>query len=205
MRMKHFSGYGAYLLFLALRTHFNNGSYDFFQMHGKLRANKESYQKRHDKYFFEKLAKEYNTTDLRDFFVANLLNDRHYITEMLDDVSKDHYNFYKRRHQALSYFFKNDLDQLFVSSICGPFELKLDEYPPIIISYLNNRITHETMVVLNEFICFSNKFDKYLSDDIIWSKISLKLRKYKPFVKYDKVRMKSILKEKIDDTRRESI
>ena len=59
--MKHFSGYGAYLLFLALRTHFTKAKYDFFQMNGKLRANKESYLKRNDKAFFEKLADRKST------------------------------------------------------------------------------------------------------------------------------------------------
>ena len=200
--MKHFSGYGAYLLFLALRTHFNSAKYNFFEMNGKLRANKESYNKRHDKYFFEKLAREYNAEELKDFFVANLLNDTHYITEMLDENAKANYDNYKMRHQSLSYQFKHDLDKVLLGN---PFKLSLDEYPPIILCYLNKTISHETMVVLNDFVPFADKFDKYLSDDIIWSKVSLKLRKYKPFVKYDKVRMKNILKEKIHDTRRESI
>ena len=200
--MKHFSGYGAYLLFLALRTHFNSAKYNFFEMNGKLRANKESYNKRHDKYFFEKLAREYNAEELKDFFVANLLNDTHYITEMLDENAKVNYDNYKMRHQSLSYQFKHDLDKVLLGN---PFKLSLDEYPPIILCYLNKTISHETMVVLNDFVPFADKFDKYLSDDIIWSKVSLKLRKYKPFVKYDKVRMKNILKEKINDTRRERI
>ena len=156
-------------------------------------------------FFFDKLAKEYNAEELRDFFVANILNDKHYITEMLSDDAKDRYNQYKMRQQALSYYFKDDIDKIFASSLCSSFELKLDEYPPVIMYYLNKSISDETMVVLNDFVPFVTKFDKYLSDDIIWSKISLKLRKYKPFVKYDKVRMKNILKEKIHDTRRESI
>ena len=200
--MQHFSGYGAYLLFLALRTHFTSAKYNFFEMNGKLRANKESYNKRHDKYFFEKLAREYNAEELKDFFVANLLNDTHYITEMLDENAKANYDNYKMRHQSLSYQFKHDLDKVLLGN---PFKLSLDEYPPIILCYLNKTISHETMVVLNDFVSFADKFDKYLSDDIIWSKVSLKLRKYKPFVKYDKVRMKNILKEKINDTRRERI
>ena len=54
--MKHFTGYGAYLLFLALRTHFSSDKYDFFKMHGKLRATKDSYEKRQDNHFFDKIA-----------------------------------------------------------------------------------------------------------------------------------------------------
>ena len=62
--MKHFSGYGAYLLFLAIRTHFTNDKYDFFQMNGKLRATKESYERRSDKHFFDKVAKLYDVQEL---------------------------------------------------------------------------------------------------------------------------------------------
>ena len=59
-------------------------------------------------------------------------------------------------------------------------------------------VSFETLVLINDFIPFTDKFDKYLSDDVIWSKISLKIRKYKPFLKYPKDKVKHILKEKID-------
>ena len=56
------------------------------------------------------------------------------------------------------------------------------------------------MVILNDYTGFIAKFDKYYDkNDPIWSKISLKLRKYKPFVKYPKDKVKAILKEKIDE------
>ena len=55
------------------------------------------------------------------------------------------------------------------------------------------------MVIINDFTQFFSKFDKYLgTNDPLWSRISLKLTKYKPFVKYDKEKLKNILKEKID-------
>jgi hypothetical protein len=37
--------------------------------------------------------------------------------------------------------------------------------------------------------------------DPIWGKIALKLRKYKPFLKYDKDKYKSILKGKLNEQR----
>jgi hypothetical protein len=200
--MKHFTGYGAYLLFLALRTHFTNTKYDFFQMHGKLRANKESYNKRHDKYFFEKLAREYTIEELRDFYVANLLEDKHYVTEMIDDGCQKNYIEYQRRRQALSYNFTSELEKVFGDNPTGSFVISDGEYPNIVNLYLRRIISPETMVILDDFILYSDKFNKYLCDDIIWSKISLKLRKYKPFLKYDKNKIKHILKEKIDETSR---
>ena len=63
------------------------------------------------------------------------------------------------------------------------------------------------MVILNDYIGFFPKFNKYLGEnDPIWSKIELKLTKYKPFLRYDKNKYKLILKEKINEnTRRPGI
>jgi hypothetical protein len=203
--MKHFTGYGAYLLFLALRTHFTNAKYDFFQMHGKLRATKESYIKRNDKSFFDKLARDYSCENLRDFYVANFLEDKHYVTELLDDTAERNYREYQRRRQSLTYIFTSELEGLFDSGTTRPFKFNDGEYPDIVNLYLRHILSPETLVIINDFIPFEDKFNKYLSDDILWSKVSLKLRKYKPFVHYDKDKVKSILKEKIHDTRGRSI
>ena len=197
--MKHFTGYGAYLLFLALRTHFTSAKYDFFQMHGKLRANKESYNKRHDKWFFEKLARDYNAEELRDFYVANLLNDKHYITDLIDEEANLVYTDYQRRRQSLSYVCANDMDRVFdKDDLRRTFTTSKDRYPDIVILFLRKSISLETLVILDDFTGFTNKFDKHYKDDIIWPKISQKISKYRPFLKYDKVRMKDILKGKVN-------
>jgi hypothetical protein len=201
--MKHFTGYGAYLLFLALRTHFSSDKYDFFKMHGKLRATKDSYEKRQDKHFFDKIAKLYNAEELKDFYVANFVQDKHYIIELLENEAEKNYAEYKSRKQALAYNFTNELDRVFSGGLSRPFTINDGEYPLIISFFLGKRLSPESMVILNDFIRFSDKFDKYLgNNDPIWSKVELKIRKYKPFIKYDKDKFKHILKEKIDETTR---
>lgn len=198
--MSHFSGYGAYMLFLALRTHFSNAKYDFFEMHGKVRATKESYARRNDKSFFEKVARDHSAEELRDFYIANILEDKHYVTELLQEEAATNYIKFTGRRQALSYHFSNELDKVFEKGTDVPFAITNGEYPSIVILYLRKIISLETLVLINEFIPYVSKFDKYLSDDIIWSKITLKIRKYKPFLKYPKDKLKHILKEKIDGT-----
>ena len=150
--MSHLSGYGAYQLFLALRTHFNNNKYDFFQFHGKLKVNKESYIKRQDKHFFEKMAKEFDMKTLRDFFIANFLKDKHYITDLIDDEAVSNLNEYHRRKQALSYIFANELDRIFRNSVTGSFVISNGVYPDIVGLYLRGTVSPETMVIINDFI-----------------------------------------------------
>ena len=197
--MSHFTGYGAYLLFLALRTHFSKTSYDFFEMNGKFRASKETYNKRKDRNFFTKIAKEYTAEELRDFYIANFLEDRHYITDLIDDNAKLAYTDYLRRRQSLSYHCANDMARTFDKGLRVPFSVDSDTYPLLILLFLHRKISIETMVILNDFIPYVNMFDKYFGDDIVWSRIALKIRKYKPFLKYDKNKLKSILKEIIDE------
>lgn len=198
--MKHFSGYGAYLLFLALRTHFTKAKYDFFQMHGKLRATKESYLKRNDKSFFEKIARLYNAEELKNFYVANLLDDRHYITDMIDDNAHGAFYELQKRQQSLSYIFKNDLDLIFESGCKSAFDCGNGDYPLLVNLVMRRAIAIESAVILNDFVPYVSKFDKYLGDDdIVWSRVALKLRKYRPFIKYDAEKFKAILKEKVHE------
>ena len=201
--MNHFTGYGSYLLFLALRTHFTSQKYDFFRMNGKLRASKESYLRRNDKWFYEKLAKENNAEELRDHYVANLLEDKQYILEFTDEEASMVHADYKRRKQSLSYVCANDMDRVFNQD--DPrvsFATSQDRYPHIVILFLRKSISLETMVILDDFIGYVDKFDKYYEDDVIWPKISLKVKKFRPFLKYDKEKFKHILKEKVDENTR---
>ncbi|NDB58212.1 hypothetical protein EB001_07180, partial [bacterium] len=105
---------------------------------------------------------------------------------------------YTGRRQAISYHFSNELDKVFEKGTDVPFAVTNGEYPSIVILYLRKLVSLETLVLINEFIPYVEKFDKYLSDDVIWSKISLKIRKYKPFLKYPKDKIKHILKERIN-------
>jgi hypothetical protein len=172
-------------------------------MNGKLRANKESYLKRNDKWFYEKLAKEYNAEELRDHYVANLLDDKHYILEFASEEANDVHTAYTRRRQSLSYLFADDIQKVFKED--DPrvsFNVSNDRYPDIVILFLRKSISIETMTILNDFTGYADKFDKYYDNDVIWPKVSLKVKKYRPFLKYDKEKFKHILKEKVDENTR---
>jgi len=197
--MKHFTGYGAYRLFLALRTHFINDKYDFHASHGKTSASKDSYSKRTDKALFDKVARDYSPTDLKGLFISNLLNDRHYIAEFIDEQAELVHTDYTRRRQSLSYVCANDLDRIFSQNNPRvPFATSKDRYPSIVMLFLRGVIAPESLVILDDFTGFTKKFDKYYEDDIIWPKISRKIRKYRPFVKYDKAKMKKIMVDLIN-------
>jgi hypothetical protein len=58
-------------------------------------------------------------------------------------------------------------------------------------------VTLETVIILDHFVGFIEKFDAKLKDDFLWSKFSFKARKYAPFLlqDLDKKKFAKILKE----------
>ena len=203
--MSHLTGYGAYRLFLALRTHFNKDNFDYFEMHGLTNANKDSYNRRMDKALFEKLARDYTDRELKSLIISNLLQDRYYIAEFIDDQAELVHVDYKRRRQSLSYVCANDMDRIFnQNDPKRAFSTNKDRYPDIVILLLRGIITFETLVILDDLLGFTKKFDRYYADDIIWPKISRKINKYRPFLKYDKVKMKDILEGIVNEQRKET-
>jgi hypothetical protein len=76
-------------------------------------------------------------------------------------------------------------------------KVRSGEYPDLLVGAMQNSISIETLVILNDMMNFFSMWDKKISDDIIWPSWKLKCEKYAPFITYDKVKFKNILKEAI--------
>ena len=65
------SPFEVYSNFLAFKNHFTKKNYDYFKYCGKTRASLDSFHKRKDRYFFEKISRQKNDEEIKSFFVAN--------------------------------------------------------------------------------------------------------------------------------------
>ena len=189
------TGYETYCTYLALKNHFTKPSYDFIKYNGKVHVSKESFLARRDRFQFEKFARRHE--DPKTFMLANFLQDRTWIGEFLDDEAADTFMQYVKTVQSMSYTFANDLDKL--EDIRDYFKTKDNEYPLIVTLLMNGQMTIQSFVLLDHFIQFSTKFDAKMPDDYIWSKISFKAKKYKPFMfqDLDQKKFKDILKRRL--------
>ena len=193
------SAFDTYALFLALKQHFTQVNYDYFKYHGKTRANKESFIQRKDRFYYQKLSRKYDSEQMVDFLVSNLLKELTWVGNLLDDEAHDNYLAYLKRKQSLTYTFADDLDRFFSKE---PPELAFkvgSGLPPILNTIMCGTMSPETFVILDRFIGFSESLNKTLDDDYLWSKYKALPRKFHPFLSYDKDKMKSILKEKIHE------
>jgi len=194
------SAYDTFCMYIAVKNHFTKPSYDYFKYHGKTNISRESFMSRKDKYQFHKLSRMYDENEMRDFLVANFFKEDMWIGTLLQEESDDNYRIHKSKVQALSYHFGNEIEKAFstVAKTDDIFAVEKGGEPHIINLYMMHEISIYTLILLDEFVGFAKKFDKKLGDDYIWSKLSFKMKKLRPFLEFDKEKLKSILKEKLD-------
>ena len=190
-----------YQHYLSLKNHFTNPKYDFFKYGAKTRASMTSFNKRRDKYFFEKTSRKYNDKEVLDFLVSNFVASDNpqnlWIGEIISSGERT-YADWMRRQQSLTYLFKEQSNELFS-------ETKLEDalncskgHPPVLKKFLSGKISLETLVIYDKIFLFGKMFDKKLLDPV-WETVSLKIKKYSPFLNTDVFQFKKILREIIDE------
>ena len=105
------TGYEAFSLYNSLKLHFTSKSYDYFKYNGKSNLKYDSFVKRNDKIFFQKLAKH---EDVINFLIANFsINNKLWIKNLAySEESENIYKQWLKRQNSLSYIFKQDLSKL---------------------------------------------------------------------------------------------
>jgi hypothetical protein len=187
-----------YKTYLALKNHFTKSNYDYFKYCGKSRASIDSFHKRKDRYFFEKLSRQKNDEEIKYYFVANFIecNDPQslWVGEIISN-GEQNYASWLKKYQSLSYMFKTE-SEIFITkeTINSLFECKSNQHPEILKKYLKKAISLETLVILDSILGYVSRFDKKLLDPV-WETVSLKIKKYRPFLNIDESKYKEILKE----------
>lgn len=184
--------FDAYVMYLALKQHFTTDSYDYIKYQGKIKASAKTFNARNDKYSFVKLSKQKN---VEQFIIANLLVDPHmWIGDMVSQRGIDIYNDYRRRHESLTYTFKQELEML-KSNFDDNFIISDNEIPEIVTLFLREKISLETFTILLKLTNCVSYFDKKLHDTVIWNKAKNKFSKYAPFLSFDEKKCVSIIQD----------
>ena len=198
MKVTPFETYQSYL---SMKSHFTNRKYDFFRYGGKSRATIASFNKRKDKYWFEKTSRKYSDSEIVDFLLANFVTtdtpQNLWIGEIINSGERN-YADWMRRKQSISYLFKEESEKLLEQSkLVELFECGKG-HPIILKRFLGGDISLETFVIYDIIFAFSDKFDEKLLDPV-WETVSLKIRKYKPFLNINVFNFKKILREIVNE------
>ncbi|MDB4403090.1 hypothetical protein N9159_00455 [bacterium] len=189
-------GFDAYCLYLAINNHFNTESYDYFKYHGKVPVKLPSFLKRSDKYHFAKLAREHRD-DLRDFLVANLSKQKYYVKSLLDNECEDNYKEFKKKKQKLTYTITEDMRYLYdkYDTLENTLDVVSGQHPAVLKEFLGKKITPETFISFDMMFGIYKKYDNDIQEKFIWPKENNRLKKLKPFIEFEQVKIKKIMRE----------
>ena len=190
-----------YRTYLSMKSHFTNPKFDFFKYGGKSRATMTSFNKRKDKYWFEKTSRKYSDQQVLDFLLSNFViadNPQNlWIGEIINSGERN-YADWMRRKQSLTYLFKEQSEKLLSENELETVFDCSKGHPVILKKYLGGEISLETLTILEKVFSFVKDFDKKLTDPV-WETVSLKIRKYIPFININVFNYKKILKEVISN------
>jgi len=189
--------YDAYKQYLALKNHFTKEKYDYHKYCGKSRATVQSFYKRKDRFWFEKLARNKDDKEVVDFFISNFITctdpSKLWIGELIRE-GEGRYTDWKKRNQSMSYVFKEEMESILDNeNLDSIFELK-NGHPIILKKYLGGDISIETLVICDRILGFRKDLDSHLQDPV-WETVSMRMKKYSPFLNIDVFRYKKLLKQ----------
>jgi len=190
-----------YQHYLSLKNHFTNPKYDFFKYGAKTRASVSSFNKRKDKYWFEKTSRKYSDDEIVNFLVSNFSNADNpqnlWIGEIINSGERV-YAEWMKKNQSLTYLFKEQSNELFLENNLETLFDCSKGHPKILKEFLSGRLSLENFVIYNKIFHFSKNFDKKLSDPV-WETVSLKVKKYDPFININVFKYKTILRNLVNE------
>ena len=200
------TGFAAYALWNALKLHFTSESYDYFKYNGKTNVSKQTFTTNKSKYQFYKLSRKYDLDELKNFYIANFIQGKgDWVGDLLQD-GDENYTKWQKTQQSLTYTFENDIIQMF-DSVDGAEFWTIEDYfkpidggwPMLITKMMQKKIALESVCVLVDILGCMPQWEKQITDDIIWPTNKRLIKKYTPFIQYDKDKFKKFLKEKIKE------
>jgi len=195
--------FDCYKTFLAMKSHFTKETFDYQKFGNRLsKITLKSFYKRKDRFYFESMVRKYPDKDIENFFVSNFISGSDPQLVYMATIVKtgEHtYREWQKRIQSLSYVFKNETGDLFDSRKVDDVFNCSKGHPPILKSHLGGKTSLETMIICDKILGYKNNFDKKL-DDVVWKSVSMKMKKYSPFLNIDVFHYKKILKDLVLDT-----
>lgn len=178
---------------MAIKLHLTTDRYDVFSSNGKVSGTRATFEKRNDKFLFEKLGRKFNTPrELIEFFVANIAYGN--TSVIYSSESDDYYSQWIARKESRTHMFKSQLAQIY-----NHLELNHKTYedlfsiennvPELLNLYVGGYVHLETVVILDDFENFLSKWEPLC---MIWGDQLRILNKIKKFVKYDRNKIESI-------------
>ena len=195
-------GHQVYSTYLAFKQHFTNPKFDFFQYDGKVKVKEETYQQSRAFWFCESLAKKLTDEEIKEYMLASFVSAEDSTKVWIRDIQRtgrDSWLVWQKQQACLSYTFEQDclrlvnyLEQRNQSPSC--LLQTMGGHPPCLRLYCKREISLETLIILDMVLNFMVDWDDKLIDPL-WQSISMKIKKYKPFLSINTMKYRGMIKK----------
>ncbi|ANH49629.1 DNA helicase loader [Shigella phage ESh36] len=201
---RYIDGKSVYKLYLMIKQHMN-GKYDVIKYNWCMRVSDAAYQKRRDKYFFQKLSEKYKLKELALIFISNLVaNQDAWIGDISDADALVFYREYIGRLKQIKFKFEEDIRNIYYFSKkveVSAFKEIFEYNPKVQSSYIfkllqSNIISFETFILLDSFLNIIDKHDEQ-TDNLVWNNYSIKLKAYRKILNIDSQEAKKVFIETV--------
>jgi hypothetical protein len=180
------TSFDVYKLYAALRLHFTDPKYDITVTKGRMRNLRHSFEKRKDTQYMYKLASEYKRSDVIDILVANFVAGSDTANIYTGNFIENYKNYLTRRKRML-YNLDVDLDNILFRMEKEELKSAMEGTHPLIFRmYMGGDIQIETLVIMEKLYPYVEDY----ASDFVLEHICLLVKKYKPFVRFDKDNVK---------------
>lgn len=182
-----------YKYFMAIKLHLTTDRYDVFESNGRVSGSKATFEKRNDRFLFEKLGRKFGTPrELIEYFVANIAYGNNAV--IYSQESDDYYQQWQLRKESRTAMFKTQMSQIYnyleVNHKKYEDLFSIEENVPELLNlYVGGYVHLETVVILDDFENFLPKWEPLC---MVWGDQLRIINKIKKFVKYDKSKVQSI-------------
>lgn len=182
------NSFESYCDYIALKLHFKDWQYDYFLFRGHTNATPESFAKRKDRYWFEKLANLYSPHErilahcctTESVFIRNIVNDH------------DIFLKWQARQDSLTKIFAEEIKRL-KKIFDSNFLFTPGSHPYIVREYLGGRISLETMTIISDLTDCVSYWGGHSEEDPIFEMVIRRIMKYTKFLDYDLEKFRKIL------------
>ena len=192
--------YDVYQTYLALKAHFKGQGFNYSPL-SKTKTSPQTFDRRKDRYYFEKIARKFKKDDLVEFFVSQILANKTWVGDMLGEDAEAIHLARLKRVQALQYQVKTEMNGLWERCKEDPecfnklFLHQDGTHPGIFRAVMEKRISPETFLVLDSILGFTKRWR--MNGDPIWEEVGIPILRYAPFLHLDTRRddLKRIISE----------
>jgi len=168
------SAFTVYRTYCGIVAHFT-GSYNYIEANGATKQTYNSFKKRNDRHFFDRIYKKYRTNEYCAFFVANFAERKSWIGALvMDEDAHEIYQGWKGKMQNLTHHITSEMRG--IKRFIDNKEMSKEELfrydgkklPIIMRLCMQNIISKETFLAMNRALHFVDYFDKVCGEDIIY-------------------------------------